>query len=118
MALTDQIKNDVMFYLGYPGKVLVPSSTHFHRILVDRLDNLTPEIESRVGKTITRMKKLEEQFEDAACRFTASKVDGIVVNKNERSLLKAELNRYRNQLSELLDIPNRHKSGSQINVVS
>jgi hypothetical protein len=104
MALSDEQKHDVIFFLGYPGKTLISGSTNYSNIVSDRLDNLNDQIETQVAKLLRKLKKVDEKIEEAMCRFSTEKVDDVKLNENERVLLSNERKRYIRQLSELLDI--------------
>lgn len=105
MALSDQNKADVIWYLGYPGKVLEVGSTHYDPILVGRLNNLSAEIETQVTNLLERLEKLDIKFDKASGRFLVKKVGDIELNTDEFSLLTKAYKRWLRQLSSLLDIP-------------
>ena len=105
MALTDTQKATVIFYLGYAGKTLIQGSTSYSKIISDRLENLSPEIETQTSSILIKIKDIDSRLEDSAGHFAAKKVGDIELNGNERMLLIAERSRYIGQLSGLLDIP-------------
>jgi hypothetical protein len=103
--LNDKEKTDVIYYLGYPGKVLIPTSTHYQNTINDRLNNLTADIEARVRELLRKLAKVDKQLEEAACRFSTLQVDDIRINPEERRLLSLERKRLLRELSSLIDIP-------------
>jgi hypothetical protein len=105
MALTTKEKHDSMFYLGYPAKILIASSTHYQKTLNDRLDNLVADAEARVRSLLASLKRVDEQLEAAACRFSTSQVQDIQINPEERNLLIKERKRFTRELSHTLDVP-------------
>ena len=105
MALTDTQKAQVIYFLGWPGKTLMENSTNFSKVVSDRLDNLSTDIENQVATLLAKLKKVDDKLEEAMCRFAATKVGNVETNENERSLLKGERKRYQCLLSDLLDIP-------------
>lgn len=111
MALTDQQKSDIIFHLGWPGKTLVVDSTHFNKIAVDRMENLTPEIEARVTLILADIDAARVKIIAGQDRLSAKQVDTIILNDNEISLLKNDLRRLKKELSCLLDLKMLCKSG-------
>lgn len=116
MALNDVEKNDVMFRLGWDLKVLIPTSTSFSNIIVDRLNNLSVPMENIVRGLLKRLKAIQDQMDDARCRITATKVDNITLNMNELDMLKKEFKRYVRELSDTVCIPIFRKGGVNIGV--
>jgi hypothetical protein len=114
MALTDAQKNDVVRLLGWPGKVLVITSTNYNSQVISRLTNLTDEIESDVGTLLERVEGLDMKLDAALGRAMAIKVGDIELNPEEMNILRRERKRVIRELSELLDIP--IVSSSAVNV--
>lgn len=117
MALTDTQKAEIIFFIGWPGKTLVENSTSFNRIVSDRLNNLTAEIEAQITKIIGRVKKIDDKLMEAVDRFSTKKVGDIEINDKERSLLKGERKRYITQISQLVDIEMQASGGINFGVV-
>ena len=111
MALTDTQKTDVIFHMGWPGKTLLEGSTDYSKIISDRLDGLTDEMEALIGKLLGKIKKIDDKLMEALDRFSTKRVDDIELNPRERELLRAERRRYLNQLSELTDVPLQASGG-------
>ena len=112
MALTAQDKADIIFQLGWPAKVLIPGSTDFSNIMVDRLENLTPEIENNVIAWLEKVIKLDVAIEAAVCRLSARRVGDIETNPDELRELRKEKLRLLRELSDMLDIEIVRKGGS------
>lgn len=115
MAFTEGEKATVIFYLGWPAKVLVATSQVFNSVVNDRLLGVPVDSEGRVRKILKALKALDERLECAADRLSASQVDDITLNKDEIGALKGERLRYIRELSDLLDITIM-RSGAGINV--
>ena len=113
---SDQERYDMIFYLGWPAKVLLSGSTHYQKTLNDRFLNLSEEAETIARRILKKLKKLDEKLEEAQCRFATSKVGGgansIELNENERELLLKERKRCIRELSQTLDIPVNSMGGS------
>lgn len=116
MALLDNEKYDILFYLGYPGKVLVPDSTHFSNILADRLENLNINIEGIVRNILAELSSIDTQLNEARCRLSAMSVGDIKMNNRELSQLKSERNFWIRRLSDELDIPITKKGGVNVGI--
>jgi hypothetical protein len=111
VALTDQEKADVVFRLGWTGKVLIQGSTDYNKILADRLIGLSPPVEAQIRSLLARIKKLYEQLDSAMCRLSAKQVGDITLRDDELWQLRREEKRLLVDLAQLTDIPNRKKSG-------
>lgn len=116
MALSDQEKLDVIFYLGWPGKTLIEGSTDYSKIIADKMENLSAPIELRVKGLLTKIVAIDERIEGALCRMAAKKVGDIETNSDELYLLRKERMNYLRELSDLLDIPLMKQGGSNISV--
>lgn len=112
MALTDKQKEDVVLFLGWPTKTLVPDSTHFSNIFYDRLNNLSVEGEIKVIDLITKIDEVRTNIHEAQCRLVAEKVDNVTLNQDEIDELWDLERRYIQILSEYLDLPIMRKGGS------
>lgn len=105
MALSDSQKHDVIRLLGYPGKTLVESSTHYNTTITGRLINLNTEIEADVAALLKRVQGLDAKLDKALGRASATKVGDIELNPREMELLRGERQKVLRELSALLDIP-------------
>lgn len=105
MAFTDTEKNNIVYYLGWPAKTLVESSTHYQHVVNDRMINLSDAAETKTRSLLGELKKIDEKLEEARCRLSATKIGDITTNKDEIRMLKTERNRVIRELSRLLDIP-------------
>lgn len=117
MALSDREQRDILFYLGWPLKVLKSNSTHYQKTVVDRMKNLDDDIEAIIRDLLRKLKGIDENLEDARCRLAASKVDDITLNKDEIAMLNKERKRCRNELHRTIDIPVLTNDGSMANIV-
>lgn len=116
MALTDKEKYRVLYYLGWPGLTLIPTSTMYNKVVNDRLVDLVPDIEKLVKELLEKLQKLDDKLEKAQCRLSAKSVDNIEMNPDEIPMLKKERKRLIKELSDWLEIP-IDKQGNLIGVV-
>ena len=117
MALTDKDKHETLHYLGWPSKALVTNSTHYHKTIADRFEDLATEAEDIARRLLRQLQAIDSSLEEARCRLAASKVDDITLNKREIECLRSERRRYRNELHRVLDIPVLTNDGRNISVV-
>lgn len=117
MALTTAQKHDVLLYLGWPGKTLVTSSTHYNKTVADRLDNLNSDIETQVGSLLTAIAAVRTKYTASTSRALVKKVGDIELNTDEHMALGKEDRRLVKELSCLLDIELRCKSSRNVNLV-
>lgn len=116
MALTDKLKDCIVFYLGWPAKTLVVDSTDYSKIFSDRLTDFSSDSEKRIKGLLEKIEGIDTQLEEARCRASTSKVDDITLNPDEIMLLKKERNRCIKELSCFLDIKVICKSSSMGNI--
>lgn len=117
MALTTKQKHDVIYYLGWPSKTLDVGSTHYSKIMNDRLNGLSDEGCDRVIDLLCKLQGIREQLDEARCRLTTSEVDKIKMNEHEVSRLWGLEKSWVCILSELTDIPVMRKSKSCVGLV-
>lgn len=109
MALQDKEKEAVIFYLGWPAKTLVVDSTHYSKIISDRLTNLAEVTEKKVKAILAKLEGLDTNLEEAQCRLTAVKVADVQMDtRTEIEMLRSERRRCIRELGKYLDIPNYH----------
>lgn len=117
MALSTVEKTQVIYLLGYPGKVLVEGSTHYDPTIARRLNDLTPEIEDIARACIADVETVKSRLLASQGRMLVKKVGDIELNTDENMNLKGEYRRLLEQLATLLDIPNRVKGGGGVGIV-
>jgi len=105
MALTDTQKQKVLLYLGWPGKTLVSTSTHYSATVAARLTLLTSDIETNAVACLTALDALALKFTAATARALVKKVGDIELNSEEHPQLNKEHRRQQRLLSGILDIP-------------
>jgi len=112
MAFSEEDKYRVIFALCHTGKILVEDSTHFNSIIADRLENTNSLIEERALALVEKIEDAKIEFEESPKKDNVRRIGDIELD-TERSLhnRRAELKRLLNELSNLLDIPNRCKIG-------
>lgn len=105
MALTDAQKHNVIFYLGWPGKTLVTTSTHYNSTVANRLTSLDANTETQVGALLTEIAAVRTKLGASTSRALVKKVGDIELNTEEHYSLQKEHRRILRDLSRLLDIP-------------
>lgn len=118
MALSDSKKMKIVTLLGWPGKVLVQSSTHYSSLVADRLDNLTPEIESLVKGLLTKIDSIDASLVKTYGKAGLKRVGDIEFYGNGQSFsdLKTERKRLLKELSDMLDISYVKKNGVNVGI--
>jgi predicted phage-related endonuclease len=114
MALSDAEKADVVFRLGWSGKVLIEGSTDYSKIIADRLTGLSAPIESQIRMLLGRLKKVSESIDSAICRLSAKIVGDITLRDDELYQLRREEKRIKKELSDLTDIPFMSGGGTSV----
>ena len=106
MALTDKQKDCIIFYMGWPAKTLVTDSTHYSKIISDRLNDLSAETEKRVKTMLDKLQAIDDQLDEARCRLTATQVEKVKMDARlEIEELKKERRRCSIELGQFVDIP-------------
>lgn len=104
MALTQKEKYQVIFELGYPGKVLIEDSTHYDRVTARRLENLPPELEELVREVLLNLITVRSKLTASQGRALVKRVGDIELNPEEGTILSGEFRRLLAQLASLLDL--------------
>lgn len=116
--LTAEAQDEVVFYLGYPAKVLVKDSTHFNRILQERLEDLSVETISRVSSLLALIKETRTKLDATRDDSNVNKVGEIGLDpKYADKYIQKNYKRYVRELSETLDITIRGTSGLSVKTV-
>ena len=115
--LSDKEKNDIIFYLGWPGKTLDEGSQLYSTIVNDRLINNSDSSLSITRSLLKRLKLIDQKLECALDRLSAKQVDTITLNPEEIRSLKSERTRNLRELSTLLDIAIVKPSGTNVGVI-
>ncbi len=118
MALSDKDKHKVVFYLGWSGLTIVTGSTQYNSVVNNRLAGLNVYIENTVKGLLARLETLDTRLDEAACRLSASEVDGITLNPDEILKLKSERKRLIRELSDHLDIPIEKSGGMNVGIIN
>ena len=119
IAAEDQAK--IVFYLGYPAKVIVKSSTHFNGIIADRFLDLEQTTVDQVTALLALIEstrtKLDDTRDDAQVTSVGEiNLDPAYVDK----YIAKNYRRYINEISSLLDIPIRKSNfgGTSVKVTT
>ena len=118
MALTDSKKMKIVTLLGWPGKTLVASSTHYNTLIVARLENLTPEIETLVKGMLTKVDELDAKLVSSMGKAGLKRIGDIEFYGNGQSFtdLKKERKRILKDMSDIMDIAYMKSGGVNIGV--
>lgn len=118
MALSQDQKTQILFYLGWSGLTIVPDSTHFNSVVNDRIEGASeqPPIEKIVKNLLDKLEDIDLKLEKARCRASTSKVDNITLNNDEIYLLLKERRRCIRELADILDIPIVRSGGAMVSV--
>ncbi len=112
--LSLETKNSVVYYLGYPGKVLVPGSTHYQSIVNSRMNNLDTYTMDRVETLLEEIAATRTKLSATQSKGNVKKIGDIELDTARgSSFVKNEYRRLLNELSSILDIPNYNASGSK-----
>lgn len=118
MALTAKQKNDILFYLGFPGNTLDSTKQNYISTVAGRINGIDDDAstESRVRNLLERLEKHDERLDGAADRTTAVKVGDIELNPDEISNLKKERTRLVKELGRLIDLAPQNSCGVSFGV--
>ena len=116
MALSDDQRNAIIFYLGWPAKTIIVGSTHYDQTIVTRMTLLDPPVEGRVVSILLQLDAVQVKFTASTTRMLVRKVGDIELNTGEHQALYKEYRRLLKDLSVLLDIPLQSKGGASIGV--
>ncbi len=118
MSLSSETKHQILFFLGYPGKILIEDSTHFNRIVSNRLENLNIYIENQIEDLLAKIVVNRQNLVNTQVKGNVKSIGDIHLDTTRsRSMVDKEYKRCLKELSCLLDIDIVCKSnGSSINV--
>ena len=116
MTLTATEQNNIIFYLGWPGKTLISGSTHYDQAIVTRMASLDTDTETNVRSLLTQIASVRTKFSASTSRMLVEQVGDIKLNTHEHAGLRGEYNRLLKDLAILLDIPLLGKSGVNVGV--
>jgi hypothetical protein len=105
MAFTATEKANIIFYLGYPAKTIVPDSTSYSNVIAGRLDNNSVDIETIARDLLAKIVTSRAEIELAKGRLKASKVEDITLNDREMRDRWKEDSKLCRMLGDHLDIP-------------
>jgi hypothetical protein len=113
MAFTDAEKVSIRRHLGInsASKAWYPYITVFFAV-DDVLETLPAASETECRSILTRLTGIETQLDAALGRLKASAVGTIKLNADETRQVRAELWRWRAELSNLLGVPLAHRPGA------
>ena len=113
--LDDQDRADVVFYLGYPAKIVNENSTHYSGIYDDRMNRLAPATVARVKELLALIKETRTQLDNTRADSHVNRVGEIGLSPQYVSTnIRAQYNRYIGELSRILDIPSITGQGTTV----
>lgn len=119
MALTLQQQQDIVYYLGWPGKTIIQGSTHYNSVIASRLINLNDVIEAQAIALVTRIVNIDTILVKYTSRALVLEIQDIKLNPAEAARLRTERRKIIGELSDLLDIDvNKSGGGGSVNVIA
>lgn len=117
--LTQEQKYKVIFALCHTGTIIDPTTIGFNSIIRDRLEtDYDDYVLARVDFLLGEIEKADAILRASPSKANLKRIGDIELdNTSGIPLIKQELRRLKNELSQLLDIPNACKSGSSVCVV-
>jgi hypothetical protein len=117
MALTTEDKYKVIFALCYPGTVLDTDSVNFNSIIRDRLNIENSYVEDQARCLLGKIEMIKSKLEASPTKNNVKEIGDIVLDTGIGiTLINKEYKRLLSELSMLLDIPSRCKTGRNISV--
>lgn len=121
MAISAQERGRIRHFLGYPSFASLAASIQLGFpavseplfILDGSFQRLTPEGEEAVRRDLCECESCESQLSKARSRFVATQLDDLKVNPEEPSMLRRELNYWKQQLSSDLGAPINPNAASE-----
>lgn len=105
MALDQETKSKIVYHLGYAGKVLLPNSTHYNKIVNDRMENLDSFIEEEVESLLAQIANARTNYSATQTKGNVTRIGDIELDPSyTRSNARAEYKRLLKELSCLLDL--------------
>jgi len=113
MSLSLESKHKVLYYLCYAGKTLIEGSTHYNSVVISRLTDLDSFIEDQVDSLITQLDAARTKLNATQNKGNVKRIGDIELDTDKTAeVISNEYKRLQNELSTLLDIPNKCRSGS------
>lgn len=116
MAFTGSEKIKILKYLCFPGGTIDPTNVNYSKIISDRLTNVSADLETEIREVLAKIIALDTKQLNSASQAGVKKIDDIEFFGNSSDMIKKDKNRYVNELSGLIDIPNMCGGGGMGNV--
>lgn len=117
MALDQELKNKIIFHLGYPGKVLIASSTHYNSVVNSRLNNLDVYTEDIVDGLIIQLDETRTKISSTQNKGNVKRIGDIEFDTARGSdFVTNHYRRLSKELSSLLDIPIMKRSSNLVGI--
>lgn len=117
MAFTSTEKATILYYLGYPAKVVDINSLEYNSMVNSRFENYPVDGEPIVRDLLTQIAALKAALTKAQCTMGTKQVGDIHLNPDMvGSNLKKELKRLYTELSEMMNITRIGKALGSKNV--
>lgn len=114
MSFSTEDKYKIVMALCHVGTVLDENNVNFNSIIRDRLAISNQFVEDRAKQLLSQIEAAREKLNTAADKGNVKRIGDIELdteNHSKTKLLGHELQRLRNELSQLLDIPNCCRGG-------
>jgi hypothetical protein len=112
MAFTVQEKERIRYHLGYlavqPAASIqfgIPRPIQTLFLVETAMQNILPEAEDRVRRTLGIMDDIELKLVDAQDRLVARRLNGLELRDGEPDLLEKEYARWGARLADILGVP-------------
>jgi hypothetical protein len=118
MALSEELKHKVVFALGYIGSVLDSETMNYNSIVNDRLNKTSRFTEEKIQSLIDDLEAAELVLKKGPSKANLKRIGDIELDNTAGiPLVKGEIRRIKNEISQILGIPNFSRSSSMTGVV-
>lgn len=108
MALSEDNKIRIAIALCYPGTITTEGNVNYNSVFVDRVTNIPAYVETRAVEILTKIDAIDSKLESSPTKSNIKRIDEIEFDTSMSfDLIRKESRRLRNELSNLLDIPNK-----------
>lgn len=112
MAFTDQEKDRILYFLGFPNwaslaqsiQLGYPAASQPMFLVFDSFNRMRPEAEGTIRHVLCELESIECQISDARKRLRAKVVGEVEMNPAERGALYQELRAWTQRLSDTLGV--------------
>lgn len=112
MAFTDEEKQRIRYFLGYPSvqpaasiNYGIPKPIQTLFLVESAMNLILPVAEEKVRSILNVLDGIECRMVDAQTRMAATSVDNLTMRKDETDALEGEYRRWANRLADVLGVP-------------